>query len=181
MRKVIYGGATSLDLYLARENGAVDWLIHDAEAMRIMQDMWPRFDAMVMGRKTFIAALANFSDEDLKKAEEMKGGMRSIVFSRTLESGRKGGYEIVNADAADFVREMKHEKGKDIMVMGGGELAASLFEAGVIDEVGFNVHPVLLGSGITALHKMTQQIDLELVECKAMKSGCVYLYYKVKH
>ena len=48
MRKVIYGGATSLDLYLARDNGAVDWLIHDREAMEIMKEMWPRFDAMVM-------------------------------------------------------------------------------------------------------------------------------------
>jgi dihydrofolate reductase len=180
MRKVIYGGATSLDLFLARKNGAVDWLIHDPEAMKIMQEMWPRFDAMVMGRKTFTAALANFSEEDLKKAEEMKGGMRSYVFSRTLEPGKKGGYEIVNADAAEFVRKLKQEEGKDIMVMGGGELAASLFEAGMIDEVGFNVHPVLLGSGIPAFHKRSRQIDLELVECKAMKSGCVYVYYRVR-
>jgi dihydrofolate reductase len=181
MRKVIYGGATSLDLYLARGNGAVDWLIHDVEAMKIMQEMWPRFDVMLMGRKTFTAAMANFSEEDLKKAEEMKGGMRSYVFSRTLKPGQKGGYEIVNADAADFVRELKQKEGKDIMVMGGGELAASLFEAGVIDEVGFNVHPVLLGSGIPAFHQMSRQIDLELIECKAMKSGCVYVYYKVKN
>lgn len=181
MRKVIYGGATSLDQYLAREDGAVDWLIHDAEAMEIMKEMWPRFDAMVMGRKTFMTAMANFSEQDLKKAEQMKGGMRSYVFSRTLEPGKKGGYEIVNADACEFVSDMKREKGKDIMVMGGGELAQSLFEAGVIDEVGFNVHPVLLGSGIPAFHKTSRQIDLELMECKAMKSGCVYVYYRVKN
>ena len=181
MRKVIYGGATSLDQFLAREDGQVDWLIHDPEAMKIMQEMWPRFDVMVMGRKTFTAALANFSEEDLKKAEEMKGGMRSYVFSRTLEPGKKGGYEIVNADACEFVREMKQEEGKDIMIMGGGELAASLFEAGVIDEVGFNIHPTILGSGIPAFKKMSRQIDLELVECRAMKSGCVYVYYKVKN
>ena len=62
MRKVIYGGATSLDLYLAREKGAVDWLIHDPEAMEIMKEMWPRFDAMVMGRKTLTAAMENFSE-----------------------------------------------------------------------------------------------------------------------
>ena len=180
MRKVIYGGATSLDLYLARENGAVDWLIYDAEAMEIMQDMWPRFDVMLMGRKTWETAMKNFSEEDLKKAEAMKGGMSSYVFSRTLEPGKKGGYEIVNADAAEFVHGLKGEDGKDIMVMGGGDLAASLFEAGVIDEVGFNIHPTLLGSGVPAFHKMSRQMDLELVECKAMKSGCVYVYYKVK-
>ncbi|PYS87076.1 MAG: hypothetical protein DMF62_13555 [Acidobacteria bacterium] len=180
MRKVIYGGATSLDQYLAREDGAVDWLIHDAEAMEIMKDMWPRFDAMVMGRKTWTTSTKNFSEEDLEKAREMSAGMRTIVFSRTLETGERHGAEFVSGDAAAFVRDMKREKGKDIMVMGGGELAQSLFEAGVIDEVGFNIHPVLLSGGIPAFHKVSRQIDLELVECKAMKSGCVYVYYKVK-
>jgi len=181
MRKVIYGGATSLDLYLARDNGAVDWLIHDREAMGIMKEMWPRFDAMVMGRKTWTTSIQNFSEEELEKARKMKTGMRSIVFSRTLEPGERRGAEFINKDAGEFVREMKREKGKDIMVMGGGELAQSLFEAGVIDEIGFNVHPVLLGSGIPAFHKMPRQIDLELMECRAMKSGCVYMYYKVKN
>jgi dihydrofolate reductase len=181
MRKVIYGGATSLDLYLAREDGAVDWLIHDAEAMELMKDMWPRFDAMLMGRKTWEVSIKNFSEEELEKAREMSKGMRTVIFSRTLEPGERHGAEFVNADAGEFVREMKREKGKDICVMGGGELARSLFEAGVIDEVGFNIHPTLLGSGVPAFHKMSRQIDLEMVECKAMKSGCVYVYYKVKH
>ena len=80
MRKVIYGGATSLDLYLAREDGAVDWLIQDAEAMELMKDMWPRFDAMVMGRKTWDASIKNFSEEELEKAREMSKGMRAVVF-----------------------------------------------------------------------------------------------------
>lgn len=181
MRKVIYGGATSLDLYLARDDGAVDWLIHDAEAMEIMRDMWPRFDTMVMGRKTWDASIKNFSEEELEKARKSAAGMRSVVFSRTLEPGERYGTEFVNEDAGDFVRKMKGEKGRDIMVMGGGELAASLFEAGLIDEVGFNIHPVLLGSGIPAFHKMSRQIDLELVECKAMKSGCVYVYFNVRN
>jgi dihydrofolate reductase len=181
MRKVIYGGATSLDLYLAREDGAVDWLIQDAEAMELMKDMWPRFDAMVMGRKTWDASIKNFSEEELEKAREMSKGMRAVVFSRTLEPGERQGAEFINTDAGEFVRQMKREKGKDIMVMGGGELAQSLFEAGVIDEVGFNIHPVLLGSGVPAFHRMSRQIDLELLECKAMKSGCVYVYYKVKN
>ncbi|MFL6468149.1 MAG: dihydrofolate reductase family protein [Pyrinomonadaceae bacterium] len=180
MRKVIYGGATSLDQYLAREDGAVDWLIHDNEAMEIMRDMWPRFDAMVMGSKTWTTSIENFSEEDLEKARKMSAGMRTIVFSRSLEPGKRHGAEFLNADAAEFVSNMKREKGKDIMVMGGGELARSLFEAGVIDEVGFNIHPVLLGGGIPAFHKMSGQIDLELTECRAMESGCVYVYYKVK-
>lgn len=64
--------------------------------------------------------------------------------------------------------------------MGGGDLARSLFEAGLIDEIGFNLHPVLLGSGIPLFHEMKRQIDLELLECQRFKNGCVYVSYRVK-
>lgn len=181
MRKVIFGGATSLDQMLARENGAVDWLIMDSESMGLMAGMWDRFDVMVMGRKTWSAALANFSEKELEKAAEMKGDMRSIVFSKTMEPGCRGGYEIVNSDPAQFVRDLKEKEGRDICVMGGGELANVLFEAGLIDEVGFNIHPVLLGSGVPAFNRMSHQIDLTLIECKALKNGCVYVLYSVKN
>jgi dihydrofolate reductase len=67
-----------------------------------------------------------------------------------------------------------------ICVRGGGRLAHALFEADVIDEVGFNIHPVLLGSGIPLFHEMRRQIDLELLECRPLKNGCVYLLYRVK-
>jgi dihydrofolate reductase len=87
----------------------------------------------------------------------------------------------VRADAAEFVRHLKQQDGKDICLMGGGEVARALFEAGLIDEIGFNIHPVLLGSGIPLFHPMTRQIDLELRECRAFKNGCVYLTYRVKH
>ncbi len=59
-------------------------------------------------------------------------------------------------------------------------MAKSLFEANVIDEVGFNIHPVLLGSGIPVFHEMKSQIDLELLECKTLKTGCVLVRYRVK-
>jgi len=65
--------------------------------------------------------------------------------------------------------------------MGGGEFAKTLFEAGVIDEIGFNIHPVLLGSGIPLFHEMKRQIDLELIECKTFKNGCVLVTYRVKN
>jgi dihydrofolate reductase len=65
--------------------------------------------------------------------------------------------------------------------MGGGLLAKSLFEADLIDEIGFNIHPVLLGSGIPLFHEMNHQINLELIECKPFKNGCVMVSYRVKH
>jgi dihydrofolate reductase len=83
-------------------------------------------------------------------------------------------------DAAEFIAELKRKPGKGICVMGGGVLARSLFEADLIDEVGFNIHPVLLGSGIPLFHEMSRQIDLELLECKRLSNGCVMVRYRVK-
>ncbi len=179
MRKVIFGGANSLDNYFARADGSVDWLMWSDEAAEIMKDFWPRFDVMVMGRKTWTTSQEQFTEEELEQARKSQSGIKTYVFSTTLEPGERDGVEYVNSDAGEFVRELKQQEGKDIMVMGGGELARSLFEAGVIDEIGFNIHPVLLGSGIPLFHEMSRQIDLELIECRPFKNGCVYVLYKV--
>jgi dihydrofolate reductase len=83
-------------------------------------------------------------------------------------------------DVAKTVREMKAQDGKGICVVGGGELAHALFEADLIDEVGVNIHPVLLGSGIPLFLGCRHQIDLELVECKQLEKSCVYVLYRVR-
>ena len=88
--------------------------------------------------------------------------------------------EIISKDAAEFVRDLKNQEGKGICVMGGGELAKSLFEANLFDEIGFNIHQVLLGSGIPLFLEMKRQIDLELLDCKTFKNGCVLGAYRVK-
>lgn len=181
MRKVIFGGANSLDNFIARDDGAVDWLMFSEDVQKLMADMWPRVDVMLMGRKTWATSQENFTDDELEEAAAMNAAFKTYVFSRTLPAGpAKGNVEIVNADAGEFVRDLKQQVGKDIMVMGGGELARSLFEAGVIDEIGFNIHPVLLGAGIPLFREMSRQIDLELVESRPMEHGCVYVYYRVK-
>jgi dihydrofolate reductase len=174
MRKVIFGGANSLDNFIARKDDAVDWLMWDKEVAAIVKELWTRFDAMVMGRRTY------------EVSEKMGGGpphpgVKVYVISRTLKKLRQKNVTLVTEDAADFIRKLKNEEGKDICIMGGGLLAKSLFEADLIDEVGFNVHPVLLGSGIPLFHEMKKQINLELIKCQQLKNGCVYLLYNVKH
>jgi dihydrofolate reductase len=175
MRKVTFGGANSLDNYLARPDHAVDWLLWGKEAAAVMKDYWKTIDTILMGRKTYEVAVQS------GHGGGSYAGMKTYVFSRTLPEGSHKGATIVRQDAADVVRELKGQDGKDICIMGGGELARPLFEAGLIDEIGFNIHPVLLGAGIPLFHPMNRQIDLELLECRAFKNGCVYVTYRVKH
>lgn len=178
MRKVVYGGACSLDGYLAREDGGVDWLIFGDETMGLLKESANRFDTMLMGRKTYEVALKMMPAGDL--SANPYGDIETYVFSTTLNAAEHSGVKIVSENAGELVSLLREKDGKDICVMGGGLLARSLFEAGVIDEVGFNVHPLLLGSGVPSFHRMSRQIDLELIDCKPMKNGCVYVLYNVK-
>ena len=175
MRKVTFGGAPSLDGYFARKNDAVDWLMWSSEAAKLMSKYWRTIDTIVMGRKTYQAAL-----KMSKGKENLYSGIKTYVFSRTLKPRKMGPLEIVSEDADKVVRRLKQEDGKDICVMGGGELARSLFEAGLIDEIGFSIHPVVLGSGIPLFPGMKRQVDLELLDCKRFKNGCVHVSYRVK-
>lgn len=171
MRKVTFGGATSLDNFFARKDDSVDWLLWTKEVNSIMDSYWKTIDTVLMGRRTYEVA-------------PLSGGypkVKNYVFSRTMKKSPSKKVELVSENAPDFVRKLKAQDGKGICLIGGGLLAKSLFEADLIDEVGVNVHPVLLGSGIPIFHEMPRQIDLKLISCQQLSSGCVVLSYQVKH
>ena len=176
MRKVTFGGANSLDNYFARKDDSVDWLKWSNEAAAVMKDFWKTIDTVVMGRRTYEVALRMGAGSG-----NPYPGVKSYVFSRRMKAKPRSGVEIISEDAAEFVRKLKNEDGKDICVMGGGLFAKSLFEADLIDEIGFNIHPVLLGSGLPLFHEMSRQINLELIDCKPFKNGTILVSYRVKH
>ena len=175
MRKITFGGANSLDNYFARRDDGLDWLMWSEEVASVMTDYWKTIDTILVGRKTYEVGL---------KLSKGKGnpypGVKTYVFSRTMKGGTDENVEIVSENAVEFVRNLKNKDGKDICLMGGGEFAKTLFEADLIDEIGFNIHPVLLGQGVPLFHEMSRQINLELIDCKTFKNGCVLVSYRVK-
>ena len=173
MRKVTFGGASSLDNFIARKDDSYDWIMWCKEAGEIMRDYWKNIDTVVMGRRTYEVA-ASHGPLPVHK------GVQTYVFSRTLKQRSKKGLTFVSEDVVDFVRRLKEEDGRDICIMGGGVLAKPLFEAGLIDELGLNIHPILLGSGIPLFHEMAQQIDLELVKSQQLSNGCVFVLFRTK-
>src|SRR5262245_40330680 len=144
MRKVIFGVANSLDNFIARKDHGVDWLYFSDDVAALMKEFWKNVDTILMGRKTYEVSLRLGGSG----GGEWSPGVKSYIFSRTLKPADHKAVEIVSEDAIAFVRRLKEQPGKNICCMGGGELAKSLFEADLIDEVGLNVHPVLLGSGV---------------------------------
>ena len=172
-RTVTFSAACTLDGYIARADGSFDWIRHTREAGQVLGELWKSIDAILIGRRTWEVAVRSGH-------ASTHAGITTYVFSRTLPPSEKEGIRVVSDDVAAFVRTLKKARGKGIFLMGGGELARPVFEAGLVDEVGLNVHPILLGSGVPLFHAMPRAIDLERIDCRPFGNGCVYLRYAVR-
>ena len=183
MRKVKYLVANSLDNFIARTNGGVEWLFNDGTDYG-MSEFFGTIDCLLMGRKTYEFAISHTETGQKSKKTKRKAsvswGMKSFVFSRTLKAGAADDFTIISENAGEFVRNLKNQPGKDIWLMGGGELAGSLLSEAVVDEIGLNIHPILLGKGIRLFADLTRQVDLELFSTQSHKNGCVQVDYRVK-
>ena len=170
MRKVVYGGAMSLDGYIAGPNGEYDWILMDPD-IDFAAGM-DRFDTFLIGRKTF-EAIRRMGGE-----APPTPGIRNIVFSRTLRP--EDCPYPVSDDAERVVAALREEPGKDIALFGGGELFRSLLAAGLVDEVGFAIIPVLLGGGIPLLPSPADRARLKLKKHRVYeKTGTVGLEYGI--
>ena len=171
MRKVIYGGAMSLDGFIAGPNGEHDWIVMDPDID--FAALMARFDTFLVGRKTF---------EKMRRMAEAAPptpGIQQIVCSRTLRPDDCPNATLAD-DAVRVVGDLRARPGKDIALFGGGELFRSLLAAGLVDEVSVSLVPVLLGGGIPFLPPPADRARLKLKTQRVyQKSGTVGLEYEV--
>ena len=173
-RKVILGFGISLDGYIARRNGAMDFLAIDKEGEVLMADFFAKIDTTIMGRKT--AAVT----EKMRKNGEIPEipGMSNYVVSRRWKPGKRDWCEVVSGSLTTFVGKLKRRPGKDIYLGGGGELCRSFLREDLVDELFIGVGPVLLGDGIPGFPGKFPQRDFRLTECKSYSNGSVGLRYE---
>ncbi len=171
MRKVVYGGAMSLDGFIAGPNGEYDWILMDPDID--FAALMGRFDTFLIGRKTFEVM------RRMGNAAPPTPGIRNIVCSRTLRPEDCPSATLSN-DARSLVSELRTKPGKDIALFGGGELFRSLLAAGLVDEVAVSVIPVLLGGGIPLLPSPADRARLTLKKHRVYeKTGTVGLEYEI--
>ena len=171
MRRVVYGGAMSLDGFIAGPNGEYDWIVMDPDID--FAALMGRFDTFLIGRKTF-EAMRRMAD-----SAPPTPGIQNIVFSRTLRPDDCL-EAILSDDAEGMVAKLRKQPGKDIALFGGGELFRSLLAAGLVDEVGISLVPVLLGAGIPFLPSPADRARLKLKRCRVYeKTGTVGLEYDI--
>ena len=174
MRKVTWSAACSLDLMLAGPDGGLDWLRWSDDAAALVGASWQGVDTLLMGRKTYDFAAKSGGGGDAGDSP-----IHTFIFSRTMTEAPKGA-TLVASDPAAFVRDLKQQEGGDIIVMGGGALASVLIEGGAVDEIGLNLHPVLLGGGTPFFRPLARQVALTLIEARPLAKDCVSLRYRVE-
>lgn len=174
MRKLKYHVASTVDGFIARSDGSFDCFPTEGDHLEDYLESLKSYDAVLMGRKTYEVGL-NMGVTDPYPF------LKSYVFSRTMKSSPDPHVELVAEKTVERVSELKRGSNGDIYLCGGANLATTLLEARLIDEVVVKLNPLLLGSGIPIIKAIARHIDLELLDTKVYKSGVVLLTYKVKY
>ena len=170
MRKVVLGVGISLDGYIARPDGSVDFLFMPKDYS--MAAFFKRIDTAVMGRKTYEMGLK------LGGGKISSPGTKCYVFSRTLNAGGRNGVTVVVDSPREFVSALRKKKGKDIWLMGGGELTREFLREDLVDGLYLGVVPVLIGEGIAAFPSGFPQRKFALTENKTFSQGLIALNYE---
>ena len=169
MQKIRHFVAVTLDGYIATPTGGIDWLLHDQDYG--YTDFISQIDTVVMGRKTYEVSIS-FGDD-------VYPGKAKYVFSRTRPTSPNPNYTfIVGETPASFLQKQLELPGKDIWVVGGGEITRELLAAGLIDDFVISVHPILLGDGIPLFPRGFDRTQLRHVRTTPYATGLVQSHYE---
>ena len=167
MRKVKLYIATSIDAYIAGPNGEIDWLFTEGEFG--YNAFMETIDTTLMGNETY-KLIKGFSDFPYKNQV-------NYVFTRNPNATEAPYVQFISSDIVAFVKALKQQEGKDIFLVGGGQINAILLEAGLIDELQVFVHPIILGKGIPMFQPTEKPYGWQFVETKSYEQGLVELHY----
>lgn len=174
-RKIIVYIATSADGYIARPDGDVAWLDRPRPKGNYgYKAFFQAIDTILWGRKTYSKGI-----EMGMSASGFGPGIKNYVFSRHLQKSSLPGFEFINEPIKPFAERLRAQPGKNIWMMGGGEIIAAFLDEGEIDEFSIHVIPVLIGEGIPLIQPSHRLIPLKLLATRKFPDGIVHLNYRV--
>ena len=176
MRKIKLYIASSLDSYIAGENGSIDWLFSDGDYG--YAKFYDSIDTILVGRKTY--------DQSLTFEEYPYKGKKVYVFTRSTEEKENKNVtydvEYIDEEIPSFARLLIQQSSvekKDIWLLGGGEIVSILLNAGLVDEIILSIHPIILGKGVPLFPSIKKRVKLQLQQSIPFESGLVQLCYYV--
>jgi dihydrofolate reductase len=183
MAKLIYSGITSLDGYIADEDGNFDWAVPDEEVHTFVNDLERPVATYLYGRRMYEVMVAwetahTLPDQPpfIQEFAQIWQAADKIVYSTTLESLASARTRIERDFDPEAVRQMKASAGRDLTV-GGPALAAQAIKAGLVDECHLFVCPILVGGG-KQFFPDNARLKLELLDERRFGNGMVHLRYR---
>ena len=183
MARLIYSAITSLDGYIADEDGNFDWAEPDEEVHAFVNGLMRPIGTHLYGRRMY-ETMAPWETMDTvgqptaQDFAELWRAADKVVYSRTLEAPSSERTRIERHFEQDAVRRSKGSAGRDLLI-GGPELAAQAFAAGLVDELHLFLNPVVVGGGKKSLPEKLR-IPIELVDEHRFGSGVVHLRYRIQ-
>ena len=185
MAKLIYSAITSLDLYVADEDGSFDWAAPDEEVHTFVNDLERTVGTYLYGRRMYEVmafwetahALAR-QPPFVQDFAEIWRAADKVVYSTTLEAVSSARTRIERDFDPEAIRQMKAQAGRDISV-GGPDLAAQAMKAGLVEEFHLFVTPIVVGGGTGSLPEGFR-LELELLDERRFGSGVVHLHYRTR-
>jgi dihydrofolate reductase len=175
--------AASLDGFIARKDGRVDWMetsdeFADGATMDpgIVEAFLKTIDCYVMGSRTYETALS-FEAKGLGWSYGDKPIF--VLTSRELPRTRDT-VRFYSGDLAQFVNKRLRPTFRSIWFVGGGAVCGECLRLGLADEIYYSILPILIGDGISFFEKLDRDVTLHLAEVKAYKTGTVELRYEVR-
>jgi dihydrofolate reductase len=185
MAKLIYSAITSLDGYVADENGNFDWAAPDEEVHRFVNDLERPIGTYLYGRRIYETMVywetAHTLPDQPPFIQDFAGIWQAadkIVYSKTLETLSSARTRIERDFDPEAVRQLKATAGRDISV-GGADLAAQAIKAGLVDEYHLFLTPIIVGGGKQSLPDNVR-LELELLDERHFGNGVVHLHYRTK-
>ena len=175
--------AASLDGFIARKDGSIDWL-ETADRFEGGEVMAPEpvaaflrtIDCYVMGSRTYETAL-NFEAKGLGWSY---GDKATVVLTRRELRKNRSSVEFYAGDLQRLVEERLKPHFRSIWFVGGGAVSGECLRRGLADEVRYSILPILIGDGVAFFESLGRDVALHLLEVKAYQSGMVALRYEVK-
>jgi dihydrofolate reductase len=185
MAKLVYTAITSLDGYVADEDGKFDWAAPDVQVHAFVNDLERPIGTYLCGRRLYETmavweTMPSGPDQPsvIRDYAEIWRSADKIVYSTTLSTVLSERTRIERDFEPDAVRQIKASADRDLSV-GGSHLAAQAIKAGLVDECHLFVTPVIVGGGTAALPDHVR-VDLELLDERRFDNGVVHLHYRTK-